>query len=310
MNILKIAVLGVCFLSTKVMSTDISFGGLQESNLAFVRQIPWEQKPLLFKMQALLEKNSPEKIEIADQYLVPPIIHMIWLGGKLPKKYVENRQSWINHHPSWTHILWVDSPQEIEEAQLVEMLPINTFDHYRGSQLIINVKDIKLVNQYWFDLAKNYGKKADILRYEILYKFGGVYVDTDCKCLKPCDALVTNYDFFTVAPNFYSDILNNCFIGAKSGHFFMQACVEQIGDSINTSSNPKIGLRFNPQEERNLVMLQTGPYFYSKVMAKLIGRFYSEGISVFLTPEYVLQVEGQITQKVYAVHYCDDSWGK
>lgn len=40
-----------------------------------------------------------------------------------------------------------------------------------------------------FDAAKNYGEKSDILRYEILFVYGGVYADVDVECLQPFDAL-------------------------------------------------------------------------------------------------------------------------
>lgn len=47
-------------------------------------------------------------------------------------------------------------------------------------------KDVKLLilkNQIAYSSAKNWGMKSDILRYEILQKFGGVYIDTDYECL-------------------------------------------------------------------------------------------------------------------------------
>ena len=47
--------------------------------------------------------------------------------------------------------------------------------------------DLKLMilkNQKAYSSAKNWGMKSDILRYEILQKFGGVYIDTDYECLQ------------------------------------------------------------------------------------------------------------------------------
>jgi mannosyltransferase OCH1-like enzyme len=35
-------------------------------------------------------------------------------------------------------------------------------------------------------------KKTDILRFEILYQFGGLHKDTDFECLKPIDDLIIN----------------------------------------------------------------------------------------------------------------------
>lgn len=39
--------------------------------------------------------------------------------------------------------------------------------------------------------------KADILRYELLYFFGGIYIDTDFLCIKNIDKLLNNYDGIT-----------------------------------------------------------------------------------------------------------------
>ena len=40
------------------------------------------------------------------------------------------------------------------------------------------------------------GEKSDLLRYEILFQEGGIYVDHDASCLRPFDGLNRGYDFF------------------------------------------------------------------------------------------------------------------
>lgn len=47
-----------------------------------------------------------------------------------------------------------------------------------------------LSQQIAFDAACNYGEKADILRYEILERHGGVYADVDVACLRSFDRLL------------------------------------------------------------------------------------------------------------------------
>lgn len=51
------------------------------------------------------------------------------------------------------------------------------------------VAKLKLYNQEAFDHASNYGEQSDILRYELLYLYGGVYVDTDMQAVRPLDDL-------------------------------------------------------------------------------------------------------------------------
>lgn len=50
--------------------------------------------------------------------------------------------------------------------------------------------NFKLKNVEALKCAKNYGEKSDILRYEILCQFGGIYVDCDFECLKSFDGLL------------------------------------------------------------------------------------------------------------------------
>ena len=59
-----------------------------------------------------------------------------------------------------------------------------------------NVKELILINKEAFELAENFGMKSDILRLELLYKFGGINVDTDFLCIKPFDDFHYKYDFY------------------------------------------------------------------------------------------------------------------
>ncbi len=50
---------------------------------------------------------------------------------------------------------------------------------------------------------ENLGAKSDLLRYELLYQFGGVYIDIDVVLLQPLDILNHTYEFYTgLMPNY------------------------------------------------------------------------------------------------------------
>ena len=49
-----------------------------------------------------------------------------------------------------------------------------------------------LRNQLWFDAAAHPAQRADIARFELLHRFGGIYVDTDFAPLRPIEALVAD----------------------------------------------------------------------------------------------------------------------
>jgi mannosyltransferase OCH1-like enzyme len=101
---------------------------------------------------------------------IPKIIHQIWLGGEpMPELLQKISQSWKKMHPDWEYFLWTEQ----EVAQL------------------------KLINQTIFDQEEHPRSKANILRLELLYQFGGLYVDLDFECLKPFDLLHHCCDFYT-----------------------------------------------------------------------------------------------------------------
>jgi mannosyltransferase OCH1-like enzyme len=99
---------------------------------------------------------------------IPRIIHQVWLGGELPQEYRRFTESWQRFHPDWKYILWLDKDAE----------------------------EFPMQNREFFEASNSLGQKSDIFRYEILRKYGGLYVDTDFECLKPFDDLMY-LDFFT-----------------------------------------------------------------------------------------------------------------
>lgn len=46
------------------------------------------------------------------------------------------------------------------------------------------------VNQREFDEARSNSEKSDIARFELLYRYGGVYIDTDFECFKNIEELI------------------------------------------------------------------------------------------------------------------------
>lgn len=108
--------------------------------------------------------------------MIPKIIHQIWIGpNKKPDLWMDTWKKAVEERDDWEYILW-------------------------------NEEKIKTLNLYNEDLYKNekdYACKADILRYEILYTYGGCYIDADMVLL--------NDNFF----NFIENNNNNEFLIAK-----------------------------------------------------------------------------------------------
>lgn len=178
---------------------------------------------------------------IRDNYVydaqarIPKIIHHIWLGSPLPEKYARYIETWKKHHPTWTFMLWDDAA----------------------------VAKLGLINLRAYCAARNYGEKSDILRYEILYRFGGLYVDTDFECLQPFDAVHHSCDFYAGSyphPGGGSMWVINAIIGSCPGHPILKRCIAGIqkpADRSNTGSAA--------------VMDRTGPSYFKRAIIEAIN---------------------------------------
>ena len=163
----------------------------------------------------LTNKNKPAKIQ-----KIPKIFHQIWLGSPLPDEYKRWVYSWKRFNPGWEHILWDDD----------------------------KVNQLEMINQKHYDIATNYGLKSDIVRLEILNKFGGIYIDTDFECLKAIDDGLLTYDFFACTVfNYYPEIANGL-IGASPQSRVLKKYIERISkNAISDFAVEEIIDNFGPQ---------------------------------------------------------------
>lgn len=134
--------------------------------------------------------------------MIPKILHQVWLGDKpLPDRAAEWMPSWREHHPEWQHHLWRTPP-------------------------------FTLINQHEYETAKHPAQQADILRYELLFHFGGVYVDIDTECLQPFDPLlgVNAFAGYERAEDHY---LCNAVLGSKPRGELMRLLIRKLPDFWN-----------------------------------------------------------------------------
>jgi len=129
--------------------------------------------------------------------MIPKVIHQIWLGPKSPPS--KCLASWKQMHPGWEYILWR------EDNLPWEQLPRADF----------------VRQEHTF-----YGK-SDYLRYQLLYLYGGVYIDADSYCLKPIDPLL-NVQTFAGMAGTISPYVSNGVIGSTPGSEALTWCVRNM----------------------------------------------------------------------------------
>jgi len=103
--------------------------------------------------------------------MIPKIIHHVWPGADpFRKKFHTWRTSWMKKHPDWTFYFW-----------RLDNLPDSISPAVKAA-----------ANDPGFALCP----KSDMIRFEIVRLFGGIYVDTDMECLRSFDPFL-DHEFFS-----------------------------------------------------------------------------------------------------------------
>lgn len=187
--------------------------------------------------------------------MIPRIFHQIWVGpSALPDEYGEYQQSWLEHHPGWELRLWTEDNLPDEPAR----------------------PEVR-------DKLRAPAERSDILRLDVLHRFGGVYIDTDFECRRSIEPLIEGLDFFTAYLK--PDRINNAIIGAAPGHAFLRRALDEL----------------RPREFHGYDKDATGPSFLNNLI-----RQYPE-LKIF---EAELFYPNTATEKrrAYAVHHAGRSW--
>jgi len=183
------------------------------SSIAVTKRVVGVDGVDLYKLfKELYEKNNLTKVKPTKKARIPKIIHVVWINGKIeesgvPEDLKQYIVTWIEKHldDEWKFKVWTDA----------------------------DVAKMNLYNQDLYDDATNYGVKSDILKYEIVYNYGGVYVDTDFEALKPLDLFHHCYDFYVGIQPLDTQYLQlgAALFGAIPGHPILKHTIESMKES-------------------------------------------------------------------------------
>lgn len=141
--------------------------------------------------------------------LIPRVLHQIWLGPSvLPEREAAWCDRWRAMHPEWDVRLWQASAQSPGALESAGRLFRTGF-----SATLTKVARPEA--------------RSEILRLELLLRYGGVYADCDCEPLRPINTLITGRSAFAST---YWNASDGCcaFFGARAGHPWIRACVDAI----------------------------------------------------------------------------------
>lgn len=174
------------------------------SSTANDQDIGYSGAYILSSMKELYERLRSDTLPISDTPKIPKIIHQIWIGKEVPQAFRTFQLSWQILHPDWQYRLWTQD----------------------------DIDSLHMVNEKYIYESHNPGEQSDLMRYEILYKYGGVYVDFDFECLRPLDILHHTCDMYVGIQPLDSDYvqIGIGIIGSCPGHPVLKHCIETIKD--------------------------------------------------------------------------------
>lgn len=123
-----------------------------------------------YVVSLISEYYTPQDFEFTkDIQKIPKKIHYCWFGRKeIPDKFKNNIETWKQFCPDYDIVRWDESNYNIKK------------------------------NQYMYEAycVGKYGFVSDFARLDIIYNYGGIYLDTDIELCKALDELLCDTSFF------------------------------------------------------------------------------------------------------------------
>ena len=207
---------------------------------------------------------------------IPKNIHQIWIGPKkLPKKYLNWGRTWIHKNPSWKYKLWTEK----------------------------EIKKLPLKNKNLFESTNNIGFKSDIARYEILYNFGGLYIDTDFECIQEIPDFLRYFDFVSCLGFAYTPVILNGFLMSS----YKNKIINEIISELNFPKKNK-----DPMD----IINASGPLMLTNIYFKnhdnnsmVLPSNYCYPYPSFLINSSVIKKD-EVSSISFALHHWEMSWMK
>ncbi|KAF3924967.1 hypothetical protein AA313_de0200302 [Arthrobotrys entomopaga] len=203
-------------------------------------------RDLIPKAEVELEQAAEFKNRPA---LIPKIIHQTYKTAEIPERWKLPTQEIRDKHPDYEYKLWTDeSSREFIEKEYPWFL--DTFDGYDHPIM-----------------------RADVIRYFVLRKYGGVYIDMDVGCKRPLDPLLA---YPAWARKTEPTGISNDVMGAVPEHPFFVRVTDSLQGYDRHWVMPYI-----------TIMASTGPLFLSIIWKKWTGQELDESarVRILMLPE-------------------------
>jgi mannosyltransferase OCH1-like enzyme len=135
-----------------------------------------------------------------------------------------------------------------------------------------------------YDLLRQPAERSDMLIFELLYRFGGVYVDTDFECLRPIGPLLEGVEIFCSYS--HPDRLNNAIMGSVPRHPLIEKGLRDLRPRTTYGKVDKAG---------------TGPFYVTELF---VGQ---HEVKLFDWPLFYPRTP-DAEKTAYGIHHEGRSW--
>ena len=179
--------------------------------------------------------------------MIPKIIHMIWIGNKKPPIWCIDswKNDYINKYSDWNFILWNEE----------------------------KINSIEMVNRELYDAEPTLRGKSDIARYEILYKYGGIFLDADSFWIEKDNSdlnillektKINNHDFFCANESKSKQYFANGVFGCTKNNIILNKIIYYIKDTYYSEKKK--------HNHKYSIWLVTGPVPFTKIVTNNINK--------------------------------------
>lgn len=211
--------------------------------------------------------------------MIPKLIHQTAKTTDIPATWRQYQQKLRALHPDWEYRLWTDE-----------------------DNLAFVGKEYPDFLDTYLALPRNI-MRADVIRYLLLYRLGGLYMDLDYEMLKPFDlnekAAVLAWEGDEPLDK---RLLCNSIMASSPGHPFFKRLIEDL------KSNPPLNV------DGTTIEAATGPGFITRVYRQTLNEnfdIHTPPRDLFSpkTPTSPRQYRAILKQGVaYGIHHCHGTW--